>query len=180
MLFFKPLLYTTSADNPYAKSPNYEEKKRYKSVYKGKKYEKIIYKNKKEMGFYWKFYNTCLLILSALTILPLIKQRRQLSKLWKQIQSGQEFKIVLVANQKIRPKNKQEKEHKVVENQDNQKVLKQENKNDSLKGILKTGKKKKMKKKVHFEDQMDKNVLEKKEVTAKKNNHKKVKTIIKP
>ncbi len=163
MIFFKPLKYNIATDDPYAKAKDYEEKERNKTLYNGKEYEKIIYKNKKTQGFCWKLSHACLLILSCLTVYPLIRQRKRIAKLWKQIKAGQDFKVVLIASKQIKPKKHHEKTQitKPEEKQLDQQVQEPENKNDPLKGILKKEKIKKKKKHVHFEQSnAEKNIKE--------------------
>ena len=125
--------------------------------------QKIIYKNKKTQGFCWKLSHACLLILSCLTVYPLIRQRKRIAKLWKQIKAVKILKWCLLRVNKLNLKSYHEKTQitKPEEKQLDQQVQEPENKNDPLKGILKKEKIKKKKKHVHFEQSnAEKNIKE--------------------
>lgn len=99
---FKP----SSIDyDPYADSRDYDREKPYLSVlYNNAYYKEITYLSKKKQGICWQLGNASLVILSALSIIPLIINLKGIQIRWKQAISGREVKVVLMAQEKLNQK----------------------------------------------------------------------------
>lgn len=110
-VFFKRFEPVVNED-PYVKSADFQEIERNPAVkFQGKEYEEITYKNNKPQSTCWKLNNIGLLILASISIIPLFTDFGNIQKLWKQIKTGAEIKVVLIAKKELaQPEKIQSKE----------------------------------------------------------------------
>jgi hypothetical protein len=96
MVFFKPLIIPSTNQDPFKNSKIYQLKKtKLDFTYNDRHFEKLTYK--KQHGLCWRISNVGFLILACLIVYPLIKDRQCLKKIVKRIKTGEEIKIVLIA-----------------------------------------------------------------------------------
>lgn len=97
---FNAKIVNSKQEDPYSqKNDFYLVKHNKNKLYNGNNYEKLTYK--KKYNVCWRIANGSLALLACVTIIPLCLNSKYIKKLWKQVTTGEQIKVVLIARHQL-------------------------------------------------------------------------------
>lgn len=91
---FQPIIFSNHALNRF-EHKGYSRSAGEEIIYKGKRFERITYYKHHE--FFWRIGRAVLAALASLTLLPFLINSKGMKALWKEVCTGDEYIVVLIA-----------------------------------------------------------------------------------